>query len=199
MAKRGSPHRHKRRTVLLYGEGQTEKRFLEHLRLLFHGRHAGVAIKVTSGDGGCPDDVFAECESMCHETDFEVRVLFLDGDQTWGAKIQSAASRKRRIYQFVRSMPCIEASFLFWLNGCQQRFDHLESAEVKRRFNREHGISGSMTKLDAERIFPRDVIELAAKQCQVLANLITLIKTGRFANDQRVTTKSINTVGRQET
>ena len=102
------------RTVLLIGEGKTERTFLKHLESLYILRGCGVAATIQSADGGGPKHIVDYAIKQSHLKDFDRRVVLLDTDIS--IKVVTRNKAIKNNIELVESTPCFEGLLLDILN-----------------------------------------------------------------------------------
>ena len=103
-----------RPTLLLVGEGSTEKPFLEHLRSLYCKDDAGVKVTIRNAHGKGPSNIIKKTARFAHGIGYDRRVALLDTDITWTDQNKRLA-RQQKI-DLIGAIPCIEGLFLSILN-----------------------------------------------------------------------------------
>ena len=101
-------------TLLLIGEGKTERIFLKHLKSLYIFRDCGVAATIQSADGGGPEHIVDYTITQSHLKGFDRILVLLDTDISIEVDTRNKA-RKHNI-ELVESTPCFEGLLLDILN-----------------------------------------------------------------------------------
>lgn len=72
----------KKFTILIFGEGKSEKAFLDHLRGVYADDLSEQNISVTTdyGNGGSPDDVLKRMVKLVEDRSYRRKILLLDSD-----------------------------------------------------------------------------------------------------------------------
>ncbi len=97
-------------TILLIGEGTTEKAFLLHLKSLYVIRGCGIKATIRTAHGKGPDHVVRHTARVCRNASFDQVVVLLDTDIEMSATIKrKAKSNKIRV---IGSTPCFEGLLL---------------------------------------------------------------------------------------
>jgi hypothetical protein len=109
-----SAHRSARSTLLLVGEGKTEKVFLKYLCSLYCNNGEGVAATIKQARGKGPENVIGKTARYAQNNGYDRHVALLDKDIPWSEKIVKFARQKR--IDLVESNPCIEGLFLSIMN-----------------------------------------------------------------------------------
>jgi hypothetical protein len=97
-------HRSAKKTILLVGEGTTEKAFLQHIKELYVGRYADVSVAIEHADGGSPDYIVHRAICLFNSRTYDECFVLIDGDKLLKTK-------KSQIL-VLNSTPCIEGLFL---------------------------------------------------------------------------------------
>lgn len=98
------------RTVLIMGEGATEKAFLKHLKNLYGERGSGLAITIRAATGGSPDNIVRYTENIIKNRAYDRVAILMDTDVEWTKETRERA-RKRKI-TLIGATPCIEGLLL---------------------------------------------------------------------------------------
>ena len=97
-------------TVLLVGEGATERAFLSHLKSLYVTRGCGVSATIRNARGKGPDHVVRQTVGICRNASYDRVVVLLDSDiQLSPAVCRLAKTKKVKILE---STPCFEGLLL---------------------------------------------------------------------------------------
>lgn len=97
-------------TVLIVGEGETEKAFLEYLRELYVCRGCGTKTTIKNAHGKSPKHILDIAIRQNRNKDFDRTILFLDTDVPWPVDVIKKAANNR--YIMIGNSPCIEGLFL---------------------------------------------------------------------------------------
>ncbi|MCG5371159.1 RloB domain-containing protein [Providencia rettgeri] len=155
-----------KKTLLLVGEGFSEKAFLSHLVSLFS--KGGYKISITTAKGKGPSNVISHAVSCKKNSGYDMVAVLLDTDLTWPAqKVREAESRKILL---IGSTPCLEGLLLDILQ--QKKFD--KSAECKNKVQKMLGDNLTDKKVYRQ-IFTEEVIFSAAKKIETLSKLISIL------------------------
>lgn len=116
-----------RKVVLVVGEGQTEKAFLNHLKSIFKGKSK---VQVKSAGGKGPDNVLNSALAEHRQGAFSEICIFMDNDLPIPEKLSKECAKKG--IQIIKNDPCVEATFLMLLgqkvphnpnnNSCKKEF-----------------------------------------------------------------------------
>lgn len=167
--------RQQRKSILAFGEAQTEKAFLRHLKIVYR-RQQSVAVKVECGKGGSPTSVVKSAIKYCSAGSYEVKFILLDTDIPWDEEMINEALTNN--LNLIPAEPCIEGFFLSLL---KKNFDPQvhTSRECKKMFENEF-LNGT-EKLDHRnysKIFPESELEIMRKTNTSLDSLIRMMTDG---------------------
>ncbi|MBZ0095792.1 MAG: hypothetical protein K8H75_10560 [Sulfuricella sp.] len=98
------------KTVLIVGEGDTEKAFLDHLKRLYVTRGCGVAVTVRNAHGKGPGNVIDAAMRHGRNGDFDIVAVLMDTDLPWNAEVHELA-REHSICM-VGATPCVDGLLL---------------------------------------------------------------------------------------
>ena len=128
--------RNAKKTILIVGEGPTEKAFLLHIKELYISREDNLSVKVECGAGGSPASVAHRANRLKQSADYDKCFLIIDADTcTQEAKNML---KRRPAMEIILVTPCIEGLFLAILKGNAFSQTGISSAECKRRFENNH-------------------------------------------------------------
>lgn len=154
------PFRRTKTTILIIGEGPTEKAFLQYLKAMYITRDMDIAIKVECGSGGSPRSVVEKAVRLKGSRGYDKCFVLVDSDLPFDpdGELERRMRRKPHI-KMLNATPCIEGLLLAILDsGFSQQAT--TSVESKRIFETKHLPEDKKTdKLSYERIFSRQVIE----------------------------------------
>lgn len=130
------PARNSKTTILIVGEGPTEKAFLQFIKELYIMRDADIVVKVECGSGGSPRSVVERAIRLCASRAYDKCFVLFDADLPLetDAKLKQRMQKKPSV-QILKATPCIEGLFLAILKhpGFFQN-SALASASCKREF-----------------------------------------------------------------
>ncbi len=98
------------KTVLIVGEGDTEKAFLDHLKRLYVTRGCGVTVTVRNAHGKGPGNVIDAAMRHAKNGDFDIVAVLMDTDLPWTDEVRALA-REHRIC-LVGATPCVDGLLL---------------------------------------------------------------------------------------
>jgi len=124
------------KTLLIFGEGKTERAFTGFLKKVFVERNSGVRITIDYGNGGSPTELLKKVRGKLQRRSFDDCVVMMDTDLPWPAS-RPPKINKTRIH-YVGSKPCIEGTFLKLLNDPNYQGMQGSSAKCKRYFHKNY-------------------------------------------------------------
>lgn len=98
------------RTILIMGEGATEKAFLKHLKNLYGQRGSGLAITIRSATGGSPEAIVRYTENIIKNHAYDRVAILMDTDVEWSKEARERA--KKWNITLIGATPCIEGLLL---------------------------------------------------------------------------------------
>ena len=101
---------HKKRTVLLVGEGPMEWAFLRHVVQLFTDRSGPVAARPDNAHGGSPETIIQTARKLLRQRAFDVCVILMDTDVPWPVSRPSHIGGTR--VEYLTAAPCLEGLLL---------------------------------------------------------------------------------------
>ncbi len=158
-------------TVFAFGEAETEKAFLKHIRASY-GRNTGLSVRVDCATGGAPQtiiDLAIRRSNGCFDRHF----ILLDTDITWPDETVTKA--KKNNHELIPANPCIEG-FLLSLLEPGIDLSLLTSSQYKKMFEQKY--LNEEEKLDYrnyEKILPKSKLEKLRKTNQPLDTIICLM------------------------
>lgn len=111
MAKKKTPRTTQQTTLIIVGEGECEKAFLEHLKSLYNERHSGKKIKIDYQGGGSPHDIIKYTHKTTRHISYDEIYILMDSDVTVADSDQKFAKDNR--FTILYSTPlCLEGMLL---------------------------------------------------------------------------------------
>lgn len=111
MAKKKTPRPTQQTTLIIVGEGECEKAFLEHLKSLYNERHSGKKIKIDYQGGGSPHDIIKYTYKTIRNISYDEIYILMDSDVAVADSDQKFAKDHR--FTILYSTPlCLEAMLL---------------------------------------------------------------------------------------
>lgn len=80
MAKKKIVPKVQKTTLLVMGEGECEKAFLEHFKSIYNERNSGKKIKIDYAGGGSPHDVIKYTKKVTQHTGYDNIYILMDSD-----------------------------------------------------------------------------------------------------------------------
>jgi hypothetical protein len=129
------PERKTKRTILIVGEGPTEKAFLQHLHELYVSRDSDFAVKIESGFGGAPSAVIQKAVKLRSARAYDQCFVLIDSDRPleMNHTLQERMNKRPRI-EVLKSTPCIEGLFLTILGHSNFTRNSASTDQCKRNF-----------------------------------------------------------------
>jgi len=156
VARRKRPVRRTKKTVLIVGEGSTEKAFLRYVKELYITRDMDISVNVECGSGGSPRNVIEKAIRLCGSRGYDKCFVLIDADISLKAdkKLLSRMKRKPKI-EILKSTPCIEGLFLSILNVAGNN----SSNQCKSTFETSYLAPDKKTdKRSYERLFSKEIL-----------------------------------------
>lgn len=158
-------------TVFAFGEAETEKAFLKHIRVSY-GRNTGISVRVDCGNGGGPEAII-DLSIRRGNGLFDRYFILLDTDIPWSDTAINKA--KKGNHELIPATPCIEG-FLLSLLEPKIDLSVLTSTQCKKMFEQKY--LNQDEKLDYrnyEKILPFAKLEALRKTNQLLDRIISLM------------------------
>lgn len=99
-----------KKTVIIVGEGLTEKAFLEYLRQFYIKRNSGISVKIQAATGGSPESILKYINGIIEQFDYDSKAILMDTDKEWSLLLRKKAQQKK--IKLIGSQPCIEGLIL---------------------------------------------------------------------------------------
>ena len=133
--RRARPAKITKTTILIVGEGPTEKAFLQHLKELYINRDDEFVIKVECGTGGAPCSVVQRAIRLRGSRAYDKCYVLFDADRPLETdyKLSDRMNKRPRI-EILKSTPCIEGLFLAILKHPGFSQTSASSSNCKREF-----------------------------------------------------------------
>jgi len=147
-------------TILIVGEGPTEKAFLQYLKDMFITREMDIAVKVECGSGGSPKSVVEKAVRLKGSRAYDKCFVLVDADLLFehDGELERRMHKKPHV-EMLNATSCIEGLLLAILDPDFSQ-QGTTSDESKRIFETKHLPEDKKTdKRSYERIFSRQVIE----------------------------------------
>ncbi len=177
--RRIKPTRNTKTTILIVGEGPTEKAFLQYLKELYIARDYAFAIKVECGSGGSPCSVVQKAIRLRGSRAYDKCYVLFDADRPLETdyKLSDRMNKRPRI-KVIKATPCIEGLFLAILehpgfsqasavsDNCKRDFHAGYISEDKKMDKRSYSDKFSKAVLDSQRAYVPE-LDLILKAMQV--------------------------------
>ncbi len=172
MAQRKRNVRAVAKTLLIYGEGKTEKAFCLFLKQLFVKRNSGVRITVDSGNGGGPVELIRKLKGKLERRAFDDCIVMMDTDLPWHDNFPKNINKTH--IHYVGAKPCIEGMFLNLLSDSKFHLVRHSSAKCKRLFHKNYlDEKEKYDKNNYRKIFNRQIL---LKKCQDIPEFARLLQ-----------------------
>lgn len=163
--RRKEPAKSVKTTILIVGEGPTEKAFLQHLKELYINRNDEFVIKVECGTGGAPCSVVQRAIRLRGSRAYDKCYVLFDADRPLETdyKLSDRMNKRPRI-EILTSTPCIEGLFLAVLkhpgfsqasassNNCKREFYEKYISADKKTDKRAYADKFPRALLDRNRV-----------------------------------------------
>ena len=170
VAKRKRPVRRTKKTVLIVGEGSTEKAFLRYVKELYITRDMDISVNVECGSGGSPRNVMEKAIRLCGSRGYDKCFVLIDADIPLNAdkKLLTRMKRKPKI-ETLKSTPCIEGLLLSILGVSGNN----SSDQCKSIFESTYLSSNKKTdKRSYEKLFPKGMLDGKRTGIRELNNIL---------------------------
>ncbi len=159
--RRIKPTKSTKTTILIVGEGPTEKAFLQYLKELYVTRDDDFAVKIEYGSGGAPCSVVQKAIRLRGSRAYDKCYVLFDADRPLETdyKLSDRMNKRPRI-EILKATPCIEGLFLailkhpgFFQNSalsdnCKREFHAKYISEDKKMDKRSYMDKSPRTVLD---------------------------------------------------
>lgn len=172
---RTNPQKKKKRqaskTLLVFGEGQSEELFLRHLKSLYSYKST-VAISVKRGKGGDAQSIVIDADKIPGA--FDRRVVVLDNDKAESEMAKARSEAKKRKIELIENTPCLEHLLISILT---QKPEGKSSAWCKGEFEAKY-IDKKKRGEPSEycRLFPKELLEARRLKMTELNRFILLME-----------------------
>lgn len=168
MAMKAAAKRKTNKTVLIVGEGDTEKAFLDRLKALYVTRDCGVSAKVLNAHGGSPEYIVEFSIRQIKQADYELVAVLMDTDVPWPQQVRTIANSKKIV--LIGAQPCCDGLLLEVLGQPVPA----ESERCKEALTKLLG--GKATSPDLlTRHLSKEVLERRRAHVAVLDDLLTIL------------------------
>ena len=137
--RRIKPTRNTKTTILIVGEGPTEKAFLQYLKELYIARDYEFAVKIECGSGGAPCSVVQKAIRLRGSRAYDKCYVLFDSDRPLETdyKLSDRMNKRPRV-EVLKATPCIEGLFLAILQHSGFSQASATSAICKRDFHADY-------------------------------------------------------------
>ncbi|MHB1351686.1 MAG: hypothetical protein ACYCWA_00055 [Thiobacillus sp.] len=97
-------------TVLIVGEGDTEKAFLDHLRTHYVTRGCGVSVTTRNAHGKGPENIVDVAIRHAKGADYSIVAVLMDTDLPWTPALRKLAQTKKIC--LIGASPCCDGLLL---------------------------------------------------------------------------------------
>lgn len=161
--------RNTKTTVLIVGEGATDKAFLRHLKNIYVFREDDIVVKVEKGSGGSPACVIKKTIDLSNNKAYDRRLVIVDGD----LKLILDSDLRRRIREnpqikIIQIYPCIEGLFLEILEHPNFSRHRVLSSFCKSEFEKYIPADKQTEELAYSSLFPKEKLEFRRKRIKEL-------------------------------
>lgn len=155
-------------TVLIVGEGDTEKAFLDYLKSLYVSRGSGVSVTVRNAHGKGPVNVVDTAIRQSRIGDYKVVAVLMDTDLPWTADVIRLA-RKHRLC-LIGATPCTDGLLLQILGEQVPEQSPKCKVMLHARMNRKPFVKEAYTQ-----DFPRQLLDEKSAVIPALKKLLELM------------------------
>jgi hypothetical protein len=167
--------RAQKNTVFGFGEGESERVFLKHLRSLYAGNKTSV--RVDAAGGKDPSHILEKAVRVRSNIPYNHSFALLDTDREWSQSLRNKAKTKR--IELIGSSPCIEGMLLSILE-LRANPQNRSSNDCKRHFQEAYlRVGRTITDTDCKRLFPKTTLDQVIVNIQPLKRLIEIME-GKF-------------------
>lgn len=176
---RSDPKKRKQRepkhTILLYGEGYSEKMFLEYIRGIY-ARGNDVKVTIKSGSGGSPEAIVSE--ALKEVGSFDQRIVIMDNDGKIKEMERAREKAKKGSIKIIENTPCLEGVLLSILKG--KSYSDKSSSECKKEFESRYvSKQRRKDKEEYKKHFPKKNLDERRKHVKELDTLISLFEKSK--------------------
>lgn len=175
MAYKPDPYIEKaKKSLLIVGEGKSEKVFLKHLKRLYSCQN-NTSINIKNGKGGSAEAVIRK--AIKEPPEYFQKIVVVDYDRM--TKAAKDLARKGSIKTII-NRPCIEGLFLHIKTGNSRI--HQRTPTCKREFKKEYlkNKASNFNLEKCEKIFPKEELDECCSEIPQLNKIIKAIKQGHL-------------------
>ena len=178
MLRRIKPTKNTKTTILIVGEGPTEKAFLQYLKELYILRENDFAVKVESGTGGSPSSIVQKAIRLRGSRGYDKCYVLIDADKPLETDFKLADRMKKRPrVEVLKATPCIEGLFLAILKHSNFSQGSASSDYCKKEFEATYLASDRKTdKRSYVDKFPKTLLDERRTQIQELDLILSAMQ-----------------------
>jgi len=163
-------------TVLVVGEGDTEKAFLDYLKSIYVTRFCGVSVTVRNAHGKGPMNVVDTAIRQSRTGEYKVVAVLMDTDLPWTADVIKLAGKRICL---IGATPCTDG-LLLQILGEQVPTQSLRCKEaLLARMNRKPFVKEAYAQ-----DFPKQLLDEKSADVPALKKLIELMAGLSPASDR---------------
>ncbi|MFH1441957.1 MAG: RloB domain-containing protein [Candidatus Omnitrophota bacterium] len=167
--------RRTKKTVLIVGEGPTEKAFLQYLKDMYITREMDIAVKVECGSGGSPRNVVEKAVRLKGSRAYDKCFVLVDADLPFEPDRElERRMRKKPHIEMLCATPCIEGLMLAILKHPKFLQTKTSSDDCKRIFDEYVPRDKKTDKRAYGGIFPKEIFDTRR---QDIIELNAILKT----------------------
>jgi len=169
--------RRTKKTILIVGEGPTEKAFLQYLKNLYITREMDINVKVECGSGGSPRSVVEKAVRLKSSRAYDKCFVLVDSDVLFepDKELQKRMNKKPRI-EMLYATPCIEGLMLAILNHPKFSQTKALSDDCKRMFAKYVSEDKKTDRRAYEGVFTKKILEARRKDVEELKSILVIIE-----------------------
>lgn len=167
------------RTLLLVGEGDTEKAFLQHVKEIYAPRGCGLVVTVKNARGKGAKHVIEQTIKWTYTGAYDSVAVLLDTDTDWSPQVVKKAKSVQIVV--LTSEPCFEAMMLRVAG--ENLATTTNSSELKEQFSPL--VRDPLSKNSYKDRFGQNVLEKARCREKTIENLLALFKFSVPANRKK--------------
>lgn len=156
-------------TVLIVGEGATEKAFLDYLKSIYVVRGCGVSVTVRDAHGKSPEHIVTTAIRHSQSAAYDAIAVLLDTDVPWPDSVRKKARSKRIC--MIGSSPCCDGLILSILG---QRVPHT-SAACKQALA-EYLKKPPLVKEVYEDLITIEITEARRAVCETTSKILSILE-----------------------
>ena len=165
--------REAKHTTLLYGEGYSEKIFLEYLRGIY-ARSSSVRVTIKCGSGGSPEMIVSK--AMRDAGRFDRRIVVMDGDSGAGEMRRVRELAESNGIRIIENTPCLEGVLLSILESGKS-YSSMSSGDCKEEFESRYiRRQERRDKRKYEQYFPKALLDEERSRVEELDALISVFE-----------------------